>query len=199
MKRRVIDRSPQLRVDGDKNTIVGYAAVFYRDDDPGTEYRFGKRYRERISREAFADFSDHDVMGRYNHDRLLARTSSGTLRLSIDDVGLRYEIDAPNHAADVVEMLERGDLRGSSFAFDIEKESREETPEGDVIFTIERASPLYDVGPVDQPAYEATQAALRSDPRFQEDPKPRRDESEAVRVRLKVLEIQHDEETALTQ
>ena len=52
----------------------------------------------------------------FNHERgaLLGRTCSGTLRLSEDGTGLRYEIDLPDTTVgrDVAALLERGDLTG---------------------------------------------------------------------------------------
>jgi HK97 family phage prohead protease len=50
---------------------------------------------------------------------VLGRNKSGTLRLSVDGIGLRYEIDPPDTQAarDLIESLRRGDVSGSSFAF----------------------------------------------------------------------------------
>jgi HK97 family phage prohead protease len=48
---------------------------------------------------------------------ILGATHSGTLRLSQDQRGLFYEIDLPETRADVGELVERGDMTGSSFAF----------------------------------------------------------------------------------
>lgn len=44
---------------------------------------------------------------------------AGSLALSVDDYGLAYKFDAPNTQCgnDAIEMINRGDLFGSSFAF----------------------------------------------------------------------------------
>ena len=60
----------------------------------------------------------------FNHDpnNLLGRTKSGTLTLAQDDKGLQYDCDLdPNTsvATDVYAMAKRGDLDGSSFAFQV--------------------------------------------------------------------------------
>lgn len=157
----------ETRDDGTR-VITGYAAVFYRENDPGTEYQLFRDVVERISPEAFdraLDESD-DARALFNHDmnNLLGRVSSDTLTLSADDTGLRYEIpvdeDDPDHIR-VVRKIERGDLTGSSFSFIAEKATWIEEEERD-IRQIDSVK-LYDVGPVTFPAYESTTTALRAE------------------------------------
>ncbi|NIP69360.1 MAG: HK97 family phage prohead protease, partial [Planctomycetales bacterium] len=99
-----------------------------------------------------------DVRGLFNHDpsQLLGRTSSNTMRLSVDQRGLRYDIDVPDTRIgnDVVESIKRGDLSGSSFAFTVDTVEWQER-DGMHIREI-RGVHLYDTGPVTYPAYEAT-------------------------------------------
>jgi HK97 family phage prohead protease len=61
------------------------------------------------------------VLALVDHDpgRLLARTKSGTLRLSEDSRGLAFSLDLPDTgpARDVLALAERGDLGGASFGF----------------------------------------------------------------------------------
>jgi len=116
LERRLIAEQPGLEVKADENgrtVIRGYAAVIESESqDLGG-------FVEIIERGAFDEVmaSNPDVFGKYNHERVIGRTSSGTMRLMVDERGLRYEIDPPRAAADVVELIERGDVRGSSFAF----------------------------------------------------------------------------------
>ena len=81
-------------------TISGYAAVFYRADQPGTEFRLADDYVERIQPGAFNNALKNadDARALFNHDsnQVLGRVSSGTLRLNVDEVGLRYQIDLPD-------------------------------------------------------------------------------------------------------
>ena len=172
------DRSkPKIekRMDGDdeQHVIVGYAAVFYNAEDPGTEFRLWDDAYERIMPGAFDEaLGGDDVRGLANHEVtwLLGRTAAGTARLSVDAVGLRYEIDLPETQAgrDVRVSIERGDMDGSSFSFDVwgkrgevrwVTETRDErTIEIREIYNLE----LFDVGPVTFPAYEATTSDLRA-------------------------------------
>lgn len=146
--------------------IDGYAAVFYRADDPGTVYQLWEDFHERIMPGAFdrAIKEAHDARGLFNHDRnmLLGRVSSGTLRLSVDAIGLKYEIDAADTQAgrDTVTSIDRGDLSGSSFAFIPSRTVWVE--EGDILIRQVEDLDLYDVGPVTFPAYQSTTTSLRS-------------------------------------
>lgn len=186
MKRRLLQRRVTLRnADGEGPVAAGYAAVFYREGDPGTEYVVG-RVRERIAPGAFdrALADKQEVVAKYNHDsnQVLGRTSNGHLRLSVDDVGLAYEIDLPDTQVgrDLVVSLERGDVVGSSFAFDIAPGGiTRDFSDGDVTITLTDLD-LGDVGPVANPAYTSTDAALRNDEDWQ---KHQRDAAEFERDR----------------
>jgi HK97 family phage prohead protease len=158
LERRLIAEQPGLEVKADENgrtVIRGYAAVFESESqDLGG-------FVEIVERGAFDEVmgSNPDVFGKYNHERVIGRTSSGTMRLMVDDRGLRYEIDPPRAAADVVELIERGDVRGSSFAFRSKPadESWQRDAGGRMIRRIKKFSFLGDAGPVDTPAYLATE------------------------------------------
>ncbi len=132
------------------NVIRGYAAVYNSD----SEWMGG--FYEQIEAGAFDSVLDNDVRAYFNHDEnlLLGRVSSGTLRISTDKRGLYYEVDLPNttYANDLVELMKRGDVNQSSFAFLIEKD-RWEQRDGITYRIIEKVSRLLDVSPVAQPAY----------------------------------------------
>lgn len=152
------------RADGVK-VLTGYASVFYRSDDAGTQYQLYPGMMERVAPTAFnrALQEQQDVRGLANHDPklILGRRSAGTLRLSVDDRGLRYEIDLPDTQAgrDMAVSVKRGDVTGSSFAFQAKRQSRQKG-EGYDVRLIEDAD-LYDVGPVTFPAYQAATAGVR--------------------------------------
>lgn len=146
-------------------TIVGRAAVFY-DGTPGTEFKLWKGAVERIAPTAFdaALTRPDDVRALFNHDpsRVLGRSTAGTLSLSKDKQGLNYRIDTPDTPTgrEVTELIRRRDVKGSSFAFWVEKEEWAE--EGDLeVWTILSVR-LADVSPVTFPAYEATTAEARA-------------------------------------
>jgi HK97 family phage prohead protease len=121
---------------------------------------------EQIAPSAFnKTIAEADVRFLVNHDPnlLLARNKSGTLRLSVDDVGLVADADmAPvSYADDVAVLLSRGDLSQMSFAFEPIAWVHEAASDGKDMFTITEAR-LWDVSVVTYPAYEDTDAGLRS-------------------------------------
>jgi len=157
------------QVDG-LTTVEGYAAVFYRQDDPGTEYELWDGSFERIKPTAFdrALAEQDDIRALFNHDPsvLLGRTRSNTLELWVDDTGLGYRTkidhDDPDHQR-VIAKLRRGDLTGSSFAFTIDEGGMDVERKGKIKIRHLTSLHLYDVGPVTYPAYKGTQASVRSD------------------------------------
>jgi hypothetical protein len=151
------------REDGQKQ-IIGYAAVFY-DGTPQTEYQLWEGAVERIMPGAFdRAIKEDDCRALFNHnpDCVLGRTSAGTCRLSVDPKGLRYEISPPDTqlGRDLRVLLERGDISGSSFSFQVTSQEWHDRVEIDVreIYGVK----LYDVGPVAFPAYDGTTAGVRS-------------------------------------
>ena len=165
---RTIDvQDLELRIDGDNPTVVGYGAVFNSmSNDLGG-------FREYIAPEAFEGRLEDDVRFLVNHDAnlVLARTTNNTLRLSVDEKGLRYEADMPNTstARDLMELLKNGTISQSSFAFTVEDDSWE-IKDGMNVRTINKVSRLYDVSSVTYPAYNAASSsvALRSMEEWQE-------------------------------
>ncbi len=154
----------ELRIEGTaaEPRIVGYAAVW----DEETELYPG--YREVVRRGAFSSsIGRDDVLGLFEHrdDRLLARSSAGTLELAEDDHGLRY-VMTPRPATwireDVLEPIRRRELRGSSFGFYTiqDRVTRDEDKRGELRELLEAT--LIDVSPVARPAYPGTEVALRS-------------------------------------
>jgi HK97 family phage prohead protease len=166
-EQRMVERVPEvvryLEKDKEKKKVVGYGAVFYREDEAGTEFKLRPNVKERISRSAFDEALERDdARSLFNHDPnfVLGRKSAGTLRLSVDEVGLRYEVDLPDSRQDVAEAIARGDVTGSSFWFKPTKESESRDNDGNIIYTIENLE-LREVGPVTFPAYEATVSEMR--------------------------------------
>lgn len=152
MEKRFYDIKLEKRTkDGKSNpVVVGHAAVF----DSLSEDLGG--FQERIHKNAFDDVLDNDVRAFFNHDpnHLLARTSSGTLKLSVDEKGLKYEFSVPDTTSgrDLLVSMERGDISQSSFAFTIQDDTWDQE-NGVDIRTINKVKRLYDVSPVSIPAY----------------------------------------------
>ena len=150
----------ELRMEGDVKKVIGYGAVFNSmSNDLGG-------FREFISPNAFEGRLDDDVRFLVNHDGLpLARTTNNTLRLSVDEKGLRYEAIMPDTTLsnDLMELMKNGTISQSSFAFIVEDDSWEQK-DGINIRTINKVSRLFDVSAVTFPAFEeaSSSVALRS-------------------------------------
>lgn len=104
---------------GDDMSVEGYAARF---DSLSREIADG--VRELIKPGAFTKVlaGNPDVLCRYQHsdDRILGRTTNGTLKLSQDDKGLRFhcQLDSKNpEHVNLHRMVARKDVQGASFAF----------------------------------------------------------------------------------
>lgn len=142
-----------LRTSG--RTVSGYAAVY------GVESRDLGGFRETIAPGAFAAVLDGDVRCLLNHDPniVLGRTRAGTLRLTDEQRGLRFECDLPEARADLREAIERGDIDGASFHFEV-------APGGDTwageVRSIQRVGRLHDVSIATHPAYPSASVELRS-------------------------------------
>ena len=120
----------------------------------------GEWFYERIMPGAVTEsLASRDILSRYNHERLLGRVGNGSLVLTDGEDALRYEVEPnPNSSAgrDALAYVERGDLGGSSFAFvDEVVEHEKKYKDGLDRFTVRKCR-LYELGPVDTPAYAGT-------------------------------------------
>ena len=154
----------ELRTNQESRTIVGYAAKFERWSEPIMGW-----FKEQIARDAFSECDVTDVIMCFNHniDSILARTTSGTLTISTDDEGLRFEFEAPatTMGNDMLELVRRGDISKCSFKFTVEEDEwRYADKDNGLEYderTIRRIGKLYDVSLVVYPAYSDTQADVR--------------------------------------
>lgn len=143
-------------------SLKGYAAVFN-----SRSYDLGG-FTEVIAPGAFDKVlaGGPDVIATaLDHEGIIGRSSSNTLRLGVDERGLWYEVDLPDTQAgrDVAVLVERGDVRGSSFGFHVPLGGDDlEEKDGTVLRTVKEVDRLRDVGPVVNPAYEATEVSLRA-------------------------------------
>jgi len=139
----------------DKPLILeGYAVVF---DTPAKVGDF----EEIILRDALSETDISDVALFYNHDinRIpLARTPQ-TLKLEIDPHGLKFiaELPATEEGKAIYESVKRGDLRGCSFAFTVEKDIWVKNQR-----IIRRIGKIYECSVVPYPAYSDTTVEARN-------------------------------------
>ena len=160
----ISDLKVESRQASEGRTIVGYAAKFERWSEPIMGW-----FREKIDRDAFSECDVTDVIMCFNHniDSILARTTSGTLTLSTDEEGLRFEFEAPATSLgnDMVELVRRGDISKCSFKFTVEEDEwRYADKQNQMEYderTIRKIDKLYDVSLVVYPAYNDTEAGLR--------------------------------------
>lgn len=150
----------ELRAAEGAKRIGGYASVFNRQS------RNLGGFVEVVDPIAFNQSRGDgwpEVIARYNHDdnQLLGTTAAGTLRLGLDSYGLSYEVDPPSSMAHVTELVQRGDVRKSSFAFRAVSDDWSTTEQG---YPLRRLTgvQLVDVAPVNVPAYTDSTAGLRS-------------------------------------
>jgi HK97 family phage prohead protease len=163
-ERRFTRFPPEIRADNEHGPqfIYGYAAAF------GKLSRKLGGFVEQVDPTAFNETKTlgwPDVVCRYNHrdDQLLGTTYARTLRLATDATGLAYEVEPPKARGDVLEYVQRGDIRHSSFAFRV-------FPGGDEWGVSEFNYPmrtlmsvqLVDVAPVLDPAYPDATAGARA-------------------------------------
>jgi HK97 family phage prohead protease len=188
MEKRVQLYAGEVRASktGNKMRVSGYAARYNVLSNPLGSGE--KKFRERIAKRAFdgvlAD-PNLDCVMTFNHsmDAVLGRTSSGTLRLRGDDQGLAFDCDLANTqlGRDTYELVQRGDLPGMSFAFELgerdedwdEEEIEDEKDLGLrgrvvnavrkwAVRTIKSFRRLHDVSIVACPAYPGTQIDARN-------------------------------------
>lgn len=152
--------------DADPLRIEGYASVFNRN-------AVLPKFQERIKPGAFSRAIEQkqDVVCLFNHDPnvVLGRTSSGTLTLRQDAKGLWYSCELPNTQAarDIHTSIQRGDINGCSFAFNIPvggQEWSEERGADGKYFVMRDINDvnLMDVSPVTYPCYSGTDVQARA-------------------------------------
>ena len=142
------------------NVAEGYACLF------NTKQLIGNAFYEQIAPGAFdkKNWYRDDVHCLLNHnwDRVLGRVSAGTLEVEQRPKGLwfRVEIDprSPDGAA-ALSSIERGDIQGCSFGFNVLAETWHDTGEDLPTRTINSIL-LYEVSPCPLPAYPQTSVAL---------------------------------------
>lgn len=143
-----------------KMIIEGYALKF---DTPSRDMG---GFVEVIDPKALDKVDLSDVRCFFSHDRskILGRTSSETLKLTIDEVGLHFRCELPNtqHGRDAYELVKRGDLSQCSFGFTLgeqgEKWARGEN--GLYVRTITEFETVFEVSLVAIPAYDDTNVKI---------------------------------------
>lgn len=154
----------EIRQVQDSNTteIDGYIAKF----DSPTELFEG--FYEKIDRGAFDNTlkDGHNIFLLYHHqwDKPLASTQTGTLSLSVDNVGLRFNAtinDNLSYGKDAIELIRQGLIQGCSFGFSCIRESNEYNSTDDSIMRTLLDVELFEGSILCIPQYEDTTVFAR--------------------------------------
>lgn len=179
IERRYITSEARATSDGDAIRIGGLAAVYNKTAN------IGNYFLERIQPGFFDHCDMGDTVCLFNHDPnlVLGRVRSGTLEIRLAETGLDYTAMPPSARADVVELITRGDVYQSSFAFTILEERWEDVDPKTLVGQFSekeienlsrfgggrvdvrilvRAAKLYDVSPATYPAYQEATVSSRS-------------------------------------
>lgn len=150
-------------VEENKMVLEGYPIVFNEETLIGDE-RSG--WKEIIDAHALDNADMSDTPLKYNHQDItpiLARVRNGSLKLTIDEVGLhmRAELIDTQQNRDFYKMVQAGLLDKMSFAFNVVEEqmNNQVVPAMRRVMKIGR---LFDVSIVDVPAYDQTSLIARS-------------------------------------
>lgn len=159
---------------GEGRTIEGYAVVFGQESRVMYDKEKRRAFVEVIERGAITEEllrnSDIKAVLEHNKQRLLARhfRGAGSLTLELDDYGLKYRFDAPNTVDGdfAVEMIRRGDIFGSSFAYFVNDKDKSKVTysmkDGLLTRTVHKIDRITDISPVSDPAFFGTDVTVRS-------------------------------------
>jgi Escherichia/Staphylococcus phage prohead protease len=155
----------ELRASGNAKSpkLEGYASVFNSvSEDLGG-------FREIVKPGAFqrtlrSNTADPLALVAHIPSLVLGRRSAGTLKLAEDSKGLAFEIDLPQTmaAADLLVSVERGDIKGASFAFVVPAGGDAWKMQGDTVLRELHDVSLHEISITANPAYADTTVARRS-------------------------------------
>ena len=162
-------RLMEIRAVGDgadgKMSVEGYAIVF---EQPATQNWGARSFTETIKKGALDKTNMKDVPLRYNHNdnvMIMARTRNKSLRLLIDDKGLKIEADLLDTQSnrDLYKGIQEGLIDKMSFAFTVaDKGDTWSFGESNTTRDVTNIDRLYDVSVVDTPFYDGTSVMARS-------------------------------------
>lgn len=175
-RRRLSLDSAGLAVRADEGAAPkfhGYASKFNERTEIGNPMSWG--FFEEIASGAFTKTlqeGDQRFLVDHLSNLVVSRVSAGTLRLSTDAVGLITDSDLnakKSYVSDLIENLSDGSITGMSFGFQTVKDSWQtidvELANGKTIeaeLRIVQEVKLWEVSAVTFPAYDTTEASLRS-------------------------------------
>lgn len=141
--------------------VEGYAAkydpyVLYKDAD-------GEVY-EQFSRENFELADKSDIILQYDHaGRVYARTSNGSLKIDVDDIGLKVTADLgrTEAARQLYEDIQAGMITKMSWRFSVLPEDYKFDKQTRTL-TYNKLGRIYDVSAVSLPANDSTEIGVHA-------------------------------------
>ena len=194
MEKRIFNINSRVEErENGKEVVIGHASIYdSRSNNLGGFYEY-------IARGAFTDelIEKSDVRALINHnpDKVLARSTAGTLKLEADEKGLRYEFQIPqtSYGQDLAINLKNGNISQSSFAFTVKEDEWSSDDEGNDIRTITSIDRLYDISAVTYPAYNDSESfvvAQRGLSLYKEKKEKQKEENDLVARSLAKLKIE---------
>ena len=186
----------ERKENGEPSYLVrGYASTF----EPYVLFEEeGIQYKEQIDPHAFDECDMSDVVFRIDHEgAVYARSSAGTLTISVDEHGLKDEADLSKteNSRRLFEDIAAGNYPKQSFAFTVREDSYDKDTH---TRTIKKIKKLFDVSPVSFPANPTTELDVATRDYFNgviEAEKAERLESEkrekakeALKLKIKIAE-----------
>ena len=193
--------SMEARAEDDEYMVEGYATTF---DEPYHLYYYddeGHEVKEQVSKDAFSNTDMDDVIMQYDHEgRVFARLSNDTLKLDLDDHGLKVTayLGGTEIGRNLYEEIKGGYTNKMSFGFTVTDDEVKEDGK-DYLRTIRSIGKLYDVSAVSLPANDFTEISARSHCdgviaeieaerlRLEEERKIQAEKRESLSARLKAL------------
>lgn len=162
-KREFRSQVAEIRAKSDGSKVIaGYCAMFNSpSQDLGS---FIEVIKPGAFSKCLAGSPDVRCLFNHNQDVVLGRTSAGTLRLTEDAIGLKFECDLPDTQAanDLHTSIKRGDVNQCSFGFFCRADNWLPTTEAPGMLREILEADVFDCSPVTFPAYQATSLSARS-------------------------------------
>lgn len=188
--RQVKDYEIRQIQDTNSTEIDGYIAKF---DSPTMLF---DGFYEQIDRGAFDNTlkDGHSIFLLYHHqwDKPLASTQTGTLTLSVDNIGLRFNATINgnlSYGKDAIELIKQGLIQGCSFGFTSKRESNEYDSSNDTIMRTLLKVDLYEGSILCIPQYEDTSVFARCK-EIAKDERNKLQETKDLEIRKRKLEIE---------
>ena len=156
-RRSFVNTEFKTREEGSQKIIEGYFIVFNQPTE------LWRGFYEEVSPEAIGDLDDVKVLWNHNQDIVLAWTRNQTAELKKDGHGVWASVivnEKDSDAMNAYERINRGDVAGCSFGFELVREEYTNKDNGETLATIRELN-LFEVSPCVFPAYPQTTISAR--------------------------------------